>query len=247
MTALVGAPDFQAQNAQSLRFLTAVTVNTIATQQFDLSNLIAPNDQGFVFFWVGIGPGVGRSIVYLLQANLPTINLSTNARIFDGRYSTVPMFGSLFTAGQVAGITLFVNPPVDDPGLIGGQIFIFALTGPPSTISVVKRDLIGQGLTTGNVAIPTVATTSILPIPPDGMYYRIKLLAWSIGAVTAANTGVRWQRSDTHAALTQYTTLAVGSQTQVIPLDCEWDFGLEVNNGSNQGGFASVLYEQWFK
>lgn len=244
---LGGGLDFQGQTSQSLRFLTLATVDTLTVQTIDISAFIGPNDQAIVCFWQGAAGWAGLPVCIEAQTNIPVLFFSPLARVADSSAIVMPFYGKLITDGTVGGVSIQVSVPVDIGGHVTGNLWIMAQTGPPTFTPVTRRQFIGIGFTTGTVTCNAGVTTTVLPLPVDGAYYRLKSLSLRSTPAPAAIAAALWLRLDDSTLMYSTEWLAVGGQASLILTDMQWDYGIKLQNSTSVALTAAITAELWFR
>lgn len=244
MTLLSGAPDFQAQTAQSLRFVGNFAVNVLISQSFDLSDLVTPNDQAILVFWQASAASTGFNLNVLVTSNLPQ-NFFTGASVIaDQGQALFPFPGQLVTGPINSGLSLVVG--ADGPPFVitTGDVFVFAVTSNVYTTPVIRRALIGIG-NTANGNVLAGATTAILGPPTIGTYFRIKHLSAFTLAAPAAAARVSFLNTLTAGILLSAPFAAAVNQSINEPLDVQWDQGISVTNNTSVTVTTAIVYERW--
>lgn len=244
MVALPGNVDFMGQSAQTLRFVGALAVDTVGSQNIDISALLAPNDQALLFYWVANLGFTGLPCGVLVQTNSPTIFFTGHTQLADGAQATLPFSGTLAVGDLNAGATVIVDNIGPGAIHIQGTLYTFAFTAPPIVLPVIRRPFIGAGAVV-NHTVTTATTQTVLAAPSAGTYYRLKSLNWSLNVAPAAATKVIWQALSTGLPIASTTAVVAASDWRQITLDLEWDDGVTVNNQTSVNVPCEIAYEVW--
>lgn len=245
MTFLGGAPDFQAQTAQSLRLIKIIDVDTFGSQNVDLSDLIAPNDQALLCYWVGASGFGGLPCGVIAQTIAPPIFFTGHTQVADQGQALLPFAGNLTTTGAGTGAQLIIDNI--GPGAIHilGTMYVFGVTTLPLIIPVVRRFYIGEGRSSGAVNVLTANTTTILAAPSSGLYYRIKCLSVRIAAAPAASARISWNGGAAVAAFVEHQCTVVAGQTFNVAMDWETESLISLTNNTSVTISGCIAYELW--
>lgn len=242
---LGGNLDYGGQAAQSARFLTALAVDTVGAQTFDISALIGPQDQALLVYWVASLGFTGLPCGVIAQTVSPQVFFSGHTQLADGGQAILPYQGAVELYPTDIGGQIVVDNIGPGPIHIVGTLFVSAIVGPPYTIPIVRRPYIGQGLTTGNVTVTAGLTSTVLPAPSAGTYYRLKLFTWSLNVAPAAATKFIWQRLSDGAQVLSTSVPVAASQQSAVAMDLEWDDGIKALNQTSVNIPCNILYELW--
>lgn len=239
-----GNLDYGGQAAQSARFLGALAVDTVGSQSFDISSLIGPQDQALLVYWVATAPFTGLPCGVICQTNAPPIFFSGHTQLADGGQAVMPFQGAVMLYPVNIGGTIIVDNIGPGPVHIVGTLFVSAIVGPPYTLPITRRPYIGQGLGV-SVAATAAATTTILPTPSAGTYYRLKFITLSSIAAPAAANRINLRGTVTHVTFMNIVVTAVANYFFSTPLDWETDEGVEFVNPIASAIPTTIAYELW--
>lgn len=240
-----GAPDFQSQNALTVTEVASLAVDIVGLTAFDITAAIQPYHQLLLIFWDAAFIDAGASIVLQVGMSLNGTSFRGKTLVGDGNYLVVPFSGQLIT--ENAGNTLSVNaqPPDGGPAHITGTLTVLAFTTMPFVIPITTLDTQPSVAGATNVSVASGGTSTILPAPPTGEYYRVKMIGMTTGAALPAaggavtvreigSTGGWWQLRTTGAA-----------QSDNTPCDIITTVGLEAVNAASAAVFVRAVAEAW--
>lgn len=240
-----GNLDFGGQASQGTRFLTALAVDTVGAQSFDISSLVGPQDLALLVYWVGTAPFSGLPCGVIAQTNAPPIFFSGHTQLQDGGQAILPFMGAVMLYPVNIGGTIIVDNIGPGPIHIVGTLFVLALTSPPYAIPVVRGVYGGVGHNSGLISVAGGATTTIVPDPSSGTYYRIKCLNWSGFVAPAAVAGIQFERTDDFTVIWEGARAVVAVQGESTNPDMHLPAGIRVHNFSSQAVFITIMYEIW--
>lgn len=240
-----GNLDYGGQAAQSARFLTALAVDTVGAQTFDISSLIGPQDQALLVYWVASLGFTGLPCGVIAETVSPQVFFSGHTQLADGGQAILPYQGAVELYPTDIGGQIVVDNIGPGAIHIVGTLFVSAIVGPPYTIPIIRRPYIGAGSTTGQVTIGASSTGTLLAAPSSGTYYRIKSITFTSVAAPASANRVQFRRLTTHDVLwNAIITTAANQQFQWF-MDQELDDGIEVVNPIASGLPITCTFETW--
>lgn len=239
-----GFPDFTQKGASPLDFLGALAVNTNGGQPFDITSLITPSHNGLLFVWVAALAYLGSGVYVEVDASLNIAALVPASLIPDGGEFIAPFPGVYITENAGNTCTVSVNIPFGVPGPALGNLLVFGINATPLTVPAIRRAQIGRG-DTATGTIVAGATTTVLPAPDAGTYYRIKMLSWSLNVAPAAAAKVQFLQTGTGRSVWSPPVAVAASQHNEIALDLEADWGIQVQNLTSVNVPVIIAYELW--
>lgn len=240
-----GALDWQAQSAQTFRLISTSNLTITTPQVVNVTSLVGPNAQGLTCFWVAALASAGQGVTIQVGDQLNGVAFNSPAGVADGGTLTVPFYGSIFQQGGGHLAQIVVSRLTGDPSPLNGTLYVFECTAPVTVIPTIRRDAIGQGLSTGQVTIAASSTQTLLANPPDGHYYRIKGVGWSTVAAAGSAGRVSVQGLNSGLALFQFVITTAVQQDKNFFFDIELDEGIRIVNGVTSGIPMTCMYELW--